>query len=192
MRKDWVLTQEAFDAFLKWLSPDRDDAAAQYEKIHRKLIKIFNFKGCDSSEILADETINRVIERVFRSVGSGETFPIQFIYGVAKIIHLEYISNPKNFILDINPDLAETSITETEFFGDDDMQTCMKFCLESLKQTDSELIINYFSVSKESKLAERELICKKRGESMNSLRVKISRIRQKLQKCQKNCLSEKK
>jgi hypothetical protein len=192
MRKDWLLTQEAFDAFLRWLSADRDEAAAKYEHIRRKLIKIFDFKGCDNSDLLADESINRVIERVFRAETSGEKFPTQFIYGVAKIIYLEYCSNPKTFILDEDTNLADSGITETEFFGDDDVQFCMKFCLESLKKADSELIFNYFSVNKKTKTTEREAICKKRGESMNALRVKISRIRQKLQKCRKNCLQEKK
>ncbi len=191
MRKNWLLTQEAFDAFLGWLSPDRDDAAVKYEQIRRNLIKFFDFKGCDRSEILADETINRVTERVFRAETSGETFSPQFVYGVAKLIFLEYCTEPKRFVSDKEFESSNLSVSETEFFTDD-AENCMKFCLKELKQNDSELVVAYFSVNKKTKLAEREEICKKNAESMNALRVRISRIRQKLQKCQKNCLSGKK
>ncbi|HEY7785163.1 MAG TPA: hypothetical protein VIB00_10575, partial [Pyrinomonadaceae bacterium] len=60
MNKDWVLTQESFDALLHWLDPQRDRAGLRYEEIRRSLIKIFACRGCAEPEDLADETINRV------------------------------------------------------------------------------------------------------------------------------------
>ena len=60
MRKDWFLSQEAFDALLKWLDSDREQAAMKYEEIRKRLIKIFTGRDCVEAEDLADETINRV------------------------------------------------------------------------------------------------------------------------------------
>lgn len=190
MKKDWVLTQEAFDSFLRWLSPDRDEAALKYEEIRRKLLNFFDFKGCEDAETLVDETINRVTERIFRATPDEADFPVQFVYGVARKIHLESYSAPKIYTL--NEELPlDASVSETEFFGDD-ARDCMQICLKELKEADSKLVFAYFGVSKKNKLEEREALSKDNGESINALRVRISRIRQKLQKCQKNCLNGKK
>jgi len=39
MKKEWVLTQEAFDRLLGWLDPDRESAGEKYEAIRLRLIK---------------------------------------------------------------------------------------------------------------------------------------------------------
>ena len=58
MNKDWILTQESFDALLNWLDPRREEAGQKYEDIRLRLIKIFTCRGCLEPEDLADETIN--------------------------------------------------------------------------------------------------------------------------------------
>jgi len=40
MNKDWFLSQEAFDALLKWLDSDREQAAMKYEDIRKRLINV--------------------------------------------------------------------------------------------------------------------------------------------------------
>lgn len=64
MKKDWILTQESFDALLAWLDPAREEAGRRYEEIRRRLIKIFTCRGCGEPEDLADETINRVSKKL--------------------------------------------------------------------------------------------------------------------------------
>jgi len=59
-KKDWLLTQEAFDNLLAWLDPDRERAGQKYEDIRFKLIRNFARRGCSIAEDLTDETINRV------------------------------------------------------------------------------------------------------------------------------------
>ena len=58
------ITQEQFDQLLQWLNPDRQQAAAQYEWIRRRLIKIFVSRGSYNPEELADNTINRVARKL--------------------------------------------------------------------------------------------------------------------------------
>ena len=64
MNKNWSLSQEAFDALLDWLDPDREQAGMKYEQIRSRLIKIFTGRGCVDAEELADETINRVTRKL--------------------------------------------------------------------------------------------------------------------------------
>src|SRR5689334_18556794 len=63
MNKDWVLSQEAFDALLDWLDSDREQAGIKYEDIRGRLVMMFAARGCVDAEDLADETINRVTQR---------------------------------------------------------------------------------------------------------------------------------
>ena len=60
MKKNWVLSQKAFDDLLDWLASNREQAGHKYEAIRRRLITIFTGRGCCDAEDLADETMNRV------------------------------------------------------------------------------------------------------------------------------------
>lgn len=185
MKKNWVLTQEAFDAFLNWLSPDRAEAAQKYEKVRRNLIVLFDYRGCENSDLLADEVINRVTERLVKSDEINQIHSLQFIYGVARHVYLEQLSKRKLIsIEDENTLIKEESTVEI------DADDCMKTCLLELNENDRRLIIQYYSVEKESKFKEREKISIQYRISVNNLRVKIKRIREKLQDCRKKCLKK--
>src|ERR1044072_6747769 len=91
MKNEWNLTQDAFDKFLTWLNPNREQAATKYEEVRRKLIKIFACRGCAEAEDLADETINRVIRKMQELIDSYVGDPALYFYGVARNVHLEYV-----------------------------------------------------------------------------------------------------
>ncbi|HEY0047746.1 MAG TPA: hypothetical protein VGB68_00565, partial [Pyrinomonadaceae bacterium] len=63
MDKENVINQENFDVLLNWLDRNREIAGQKYEKIRRRLIRIFLGRGCFEAEELADETINRVTRK---------------------------------------------------------------------------------------------------------------------------------
>src|SRR4051812_48482909 len=90
MNKNWALTQDAFDALLGWLDPNRDIAGQKYEDIRRRLVKIFSCRGCAEPEDLADETINRVTTRLATIESGFVGDPGRYFYGVANKVHLEY------------------------------------------------------------------------------------------------------
>ena len=123
MKKDWVLTQEAFDALLGWLDTNREVAAERYERIRNRLIKIFACRGCMEAEDLADETINRVTSKLADIQPGFEGDPARYFYAVAKKILLEH-SRPK-----ATPPLPQESSDdeETEL-----MYQRLELCLEKL------------------------------------------------------------
>lgn len=184
MKKNWVLTQEAFDAFLNWLSSDREEAAQEYERIRRKLIVLFDYRGCENPDQLADEAINRVSERLLKSEENKQVQSLQFIYGVARHLYLEQINKRKSVNID------DTVLVSEPDFSDDDKNDCMKNCLNRLDEADRRLIVQYYSVEKETKVDERQRIAAQYAINLNNLRAKIKRIREKLQICRKNCLSK--
>jgi len=84
VKKEWVLSREAFDAFLAWLDPDRERAGERYEEIRRELIKDFVRRECSDAETLADEVIDRVIGKLPEISGTYAGDPALYVYAVAK------------------------------------------------------------------------------------------------------------
>ena len=90
VKKDWVLTQQAFDKLLACLNQDRTRAAERYEKIRRKLITFFEGRGCLHAEDLTDDTINRVARRLSEGTEIYSDDPTNFFFGVARRVLQEY------------------------------------------------------------------------------------------------------
>src|SRR4029078_9907710 len=91
MKKEWVLTQDAFDTRLDWLDSDRERAGNKYEAIRLRLIKIFTCRGCLEAEELADETINRFVAKITGVNFEYEGDPALYFYGFAPNLHREYL-----------------------------------------------------------------------------------------------------
>lgn len=196
MKKNKELTRESFDLLLEWLSPDREAAARKFEEIRQKLINIFYFRGCSDPESLADETINRVTEKKqhLKTELSGD--PAKYFYAVANKIYLESFSARNRRFVQLDHQMAlknpfalsdqlpdpETTAAEHE---------CLEKCLEKLSSSDRELILQYFDSDKKDKNQQRQNLAKKWRLSLNSLRVKVHRLKSVLGRCVKKCLETK-
>src|SRR5436853_6842261 len=106
-KSEWTLTEESFARFLACLAPDSELAGQQYEKLHLKLVKFFDWQGANFPEECADETLNRVI----RKVETGETIRdiAAYCQGVTRLVFLETLKHPdnKNVSLDEAPSIVE-------------------------------------------------------------------------------------
>jgi DNA-directed RNA polymerase specialized sigma24 family protein len=180
MKKEWVLTKEAFDALLGWLDPNRDLAAQKYESIRRRLITIFSCRGCLEAEDLADETINRVTNKLpeIQPTFTGE--PARYFYGVANKVHLEYsrIRRPPS-----PPDVdMRCDESEREF-------ECLDRCMNKLSAENRALMLSYYQEDRHAKIEHRRQLAANLGIALNALRIRAHRIRASLQQCVQECLS---
>jgi DNA-directed RNA polymerase specialized sigma24 family protein len=180
MKKEWVLTQESFDALLAWLDPNRDVAAKKYETIRTRLIKIFSCRGCLEAEDLADETINRVTSKLpeIHETFSGE--PARYFYGVGNKIHLEY-SRRKPRSMPLEPAQENRDEVEREY-------QCLERCLDKLTPDSRELVLEYYREEKQAKIVHRRRLAEQLGIAVNALRIRAHRIRASLQDCVRNCV----
>lgn len=181
MKKDWVLTQDDFDALLGWLDANREAAALKYETVRLRLIKIFACRGCSEAEDLADETINRVISKLPEIQPGFEGDPARYFYAVAKKILLEH-SRPKA-TLPLPPQPSD----------DDDLEVMyqrLELCLEKLTAANRELVLGYYQEEKHAKIENRKVLAAQLGIAVNALRIRAHRIRAWLQKCVKQSLQE--
>jgi DNA-directed RNA polymerase specialized sigma24 family protein len=182
MNHDSALTQSGFDSLLAWLDPDRDQAGLVYEQIRRRLIKIFECRGCHNAEELADETINRVILKVPKIAQDYVGDKALYFYAVAHKVYLESLR--KRQPVDLPPPTMVSEDIEQEY-------ECLDQCVLQLTRNNRELVIEYYQDDKRAKIEHRKALAEKLGVAQNALRIRAHRIRQTLQQCVENCLQQK-
>jgi RNA polymerase sigma factor (sigma-70 family) len=179
MNKNWVMSQESFEALLDWLDADREQAAVKYEQIRRGLIKYFSGRGHSEAEDLADETINRVTSRL-NEIGNEITGDrSRYFFGVARKVLMEYQRRKPP----PNPPApnADSSRVELE-------HRCLEECISKLSEKDRELVLKYYQADGREKIEQRKLLADKLGIAPNALRIRAYRIRAALQKCLDKCM----
>ena len=193
MKKEWDLTQEAFDALLDWLDPNRDRAGSKYEAIRLRLIKIFTCRGCAAAEELADETINRVSAKVTEIAGSYTGDPALYFYGVSQKLHLEYLRRVEKKQIQLSADSTLNKLAVPTASLTDDKEPefeCLERCLEHLPTDNRKLVVQYYQQEKHAKIEHRKMLATELGIAANALRIRAHRIRLALQKCVHNCLEQ--
>ena len=192
MKKEWVLTQDAFDTLLDWLDADRDRAARKYEEIRLRLIKIFTCRGCYEAEELADETINRVTAKVGHIASEYQGDPALYFYGVSQKIQLEYarkhlrdaeLSSDMGGANSIHANMNPVDEDEPEY-------ECLERCLAKLPPENRELVLAYYQQEKQAKIDYRKRLATELGIAVNALRIRAHRIRRALQECVQDCLQQ--
>jgi DNA-directed RNA polymerase specialized sigma24 family protein len=176
MREKEVISPAAFNELLDWLHPDRDEAGKRYETIRTGLIRMFDGRGCIDAENLADVTIDRVSTLVKNIRDSYIGDPESYFHGVARNIFLEYLkARPE---INFEPVVAEELIEDV-----DPQRESLEKCLEELGKGQREMILEYFTDSKSAKIERHRTQATELGMKSGSLRTKIHRIRQILEKC---------
>jgi DNA-directed RNA polymerase specialized sigma24 family protein len=179
--KDVGLTQEIFEQLLAWLDEDRDLAGKKYEEIRFQLINLFIARGCLISEELADKTIDRVARKVKDIADTYIGDPSLYFYGVARMVHLEYIrSRPVTL-----PALPFQSEKDAE-----QRYECLGLCVDKLSSANRELILTYYGEAQANEEQRRKLATRM-GLEPNALWVRAHRIREKLRRCVIECLKNK-
>lgn len=181
MNKNWVLTRESFEALLAWLDPNREVAGQKYEEIRTRLIKIFACRGCYEPEDLADETINRVTNKLEEIEATFIGERARYFYGVANKVHLEYLRRKPVPPLPVVTNSSEEAELRCR---------CLDRCVSKLTPENRELVFQYYQEEKRAKIEHRKHQASHLGIAVNALRIRAHRIRRSLQNCVRECLEE--
>jgi DNA-directed RNA polymerase specialized sigma24 family protein len=184
-RVKWTLTREAFDKLLEQFSPDRQEAARQYEMMRAKLLRFFEWRSSPSPEQQVDETVDRVAKKI--EEGTIISNLDGYFHEARHYIFFESIK-PRQFVaLDDIPERAAEPLAE-----DDQKETrlgCLDVCLDKLSPEARKLILNYYFEAKRAKIDHRRQLAQE--SSLNALRIRACRIRKGLEKCVKDCVAQK-
>jgi RNA polymerase sigma factor (sigma-70 family) len=191
-----VLNDEDFERLLAWLDTDREQAGEKYEHIHQALIKIFVWNGCIDAEAWADESIDRVVEKLPELVASYIGDPALYFYGVAKrackeCLRKQFIHDPLSPEHDLpapvaDPDEEEEKEKEEETRSP--LRECTKECMARLKRAERMLLLRYYRWRGQKKIDSHWRLAKRLNIKSGALRVRAHRARAKLNECIFKCM----
>ncbi len=188
------LTREGFDRFLARLDPEPERAGERYQSLHRKLVKLFEWRGAPVAESLADETIDRVIGKldkveirdiVLFALGVARNVLKESQRTTAKDTRLE--EAPVSALL-VNSNLVERQTSEQVNLAK--RLECLDQCVRALPAAEGKLVIEYYEKTKADGIRQRRKMAERLGIALGTLRVQAHRIRAKLAACVDQCLAE--
>lgn len=197
VKKSRLMSQQAFNAMLEKLDPNRDRAGLKYEEIRRALIRYLRFHGSHIPEDHADEAINVLAERIFENKPFDAANPLPHFFAAARNILRDYRKNrgKRPLSLDELPasrepsrDPDEERLRQSEREQSEHQAYCLDRCLSDLPGEDRELIRRYYLELKAENAKRRNEIAGESGRSVTALRVKVHRVRKKLERCCDHCM----
>ena len=188
LKRRRVLTENNFEQLLAWLDPEREQAAIRYEAIRTSLIRILTWRGCNNAEDLADETINRVAEKVHLLKETYVGDPAIYFYAVAKRLAKEEqrranseVAISEGYNIAGFPDEKDAATEEA-------LYECLSACLRRAGEEKGKMILSYYSGERNVKIANRRAMAAELGIPLNALRVRMHRIRASLENCINKCV----
>jgi RNA polymerase sigma factor (sigma-70 family) len=190
MTRDSAIPPESFEEILAWLDPDRDVAAAMYVQLRQDLAKMFMWGRCTDPEGMTDEAFDRVAKKVHDVRPTYEGDPRLYFRAVANNLIKENHKKVKSQLPLDDIDLPEPPVSESED-NTADIEECLQYCLKKLPTEKRELILGYYAKEKQAKIDYRNELAQKFGISVETLRVRVFRIRESLAECIGRCLKRK-
>lgn len=188
MPRDPVIPPESFEEILAWLNPDRNEAANIYVQLREDLTRIFAWNRCADPDGLTDEVFDRVARKVHGVRQTFEGDPKLYFYGIARNLIKE---SPKRIKKQVS--LEDTDLPAPDPEPEDASATmreeCLNSCLQKLSGEKRELILDYYAKDKQAKIDYRNELARKMGTSVETLRVRVHRLRGTLEKCIEKCLA---
>ena len=189
MARDSAIPPGSFDEILAWLNPDRDVAGEMYVQLRNDLTRIFTWNRCTDPEGLTDEVFDRVARKVHHLRQNFEGDPRLFFYGVARNLIKEAPKKIKTQVSLEDTDLPASLASEVEKETAQMREECLHHCLQRLSSEKRDLILNYYAKEKQAKIDHRTEIARQLGTSVETLRVRVYRIRGTLEQCIERCLN---
>lgn len=163
--------------------------------MRRRLVAYFDRKNCASPDELADETLNRVAQRLEELGSITGTARAQYCYVTAKFVFLEYLrshTRAGTSLEEMSPAEADSVLSTSAYQNDEadnkeHLSDCLEQCLEKLAPSDRELILEYYRGEQRTKIENRRSLAATLRLSVNALTIRASRIRNKLELCAKEC-----
>jgi RNA polymerase sigma factor (sigma-70 family) len=190
MTRGSEIPPESLEEILAWLNPDRDVAATMFVQLRHDLAKIFTYRGCADAEGLTDEVIDRVSMKVHALRLTYKGDPRHYFRAVANNLIKEYLKDVKTQVPidDVDPPEQKPTENEEEIA---DREECLHWCLKKLTPEKRKLIVDYYAKEKQAKIDHRHQLAQHLGSSVETLRVKVYRIRLSLHECIERCLERK-
>jgi len=188
------LSGEAFEKLLQTLGPDRENAGEAYEELRQRLMRFFRWESCPQADDCADEVLNRLASKLL----DGERIlkPVAYAGGIARLVLKETnrkqareqqlpLASPVEVA--VQP-LFLTTLEESQSQAAKTQQ-CFDRCLGELPGDSTQLLLDYYRGEASARISNRQRMANRLEISVNSLRNRALRLREKLEACIGKCLA---
>jgi len=173
------LTPQGFEALLSMLHPDREKAGEVYEGIRRRLVRLFEWRGCARSEELADETFNRVARKSAEGLTLQRSDPYAYFCGVAHHVFQEVVRREARETKALES--GDWTSSDTVEDQPDYRLDHLRACLDTLEPDQRRLLLRYHQ--EDQRIKSRKSLCDEIGIPMNALRIRVHRLRRRVEAC---------
>lgn len=183
------LTREALEQLLANLDPDRAEAGRRYVEIRERLVRLFAWRGCQHPDELADEAINRVAQKIAAGleIRSGDRF--RYFCGVAFLVFKEILRRERREREALVALRHEPAPVEDDDEPDRERSMlCLRSCLIALGHEGRDLLLAYHQGDGADRIRIRKRLADGLGIPMNALRIRVHRLRGRLEDCVHGCL----
>lgn len=188
-----TLSTKGFEKFLNSLDANREQAAEKYIALRERLEKFFEWRDCENAEELTDTVFDRVAKKIVEGekIENAEAYCVS----VAKFVLMENRRERfKASELDENSREISSNPNGQISNAEDELQKkkfkCLEECLENFPADNRTLLIDYFNTDEKTMIEKRKRLAEKIGINLNSLRIRISRLKSKLEKCTRECFEQ--
>jgi hypothetical protein len=156
---------------LALFDPDPARAAAHYEALRERLVRFFAWKSVRTPEECADETIDRVAQRLAggEEIKAGE--PARYFHGVARNVLREYWAREQREARHRALWPREALVQPPEAPA----AQCLHRCLEALAPETRRLALEYYDGTGGERIASRRAMAARLGVPIAALRVRMHR-----------------
>ncbi len=174
------LTAESYSLLLKTFASDEGEAVTALSKLRGSLGRFFQIKGDSDPDEAADETLDRVAVKLGDAVLITDV--TKYSFGVARLVFLENLRKTQKAKKAFESYRAEN---ERQKAGEEtDDFSPLRECFEILADDEKKILRAYFADLPHAELDEkRRKLTALLGVSQNNLRLKIFRLRRRLEDC---------
>jgi DNA-directed RNA polymerase specialized sigma24 family protein len=150
----------------------------EYEGLRRRLVAFFRWKGCLIPEDYVDATFDRVARTLAEGKSIENSDPAKYVLGVARLVYLEGVKR------EIREEQAarEAALRQAPE-EDSEADTALAECLATLAEEDRQRVLRYHGSDGGARIQERQTMATELGISLNTLRIRMHRLRQRLEDC---------
>lgn len=181
------MTRASLERFLALLDPDPATAALRYQQLRRRLTRLFEWRGARFPEDLTDETISRVARKIDEGVEIRADDPFRYCCGVAHLVFNEVLRERRRERQLLDPG-SWAPFQPPEEAPHDDRMAILQDCLDRLPEDHRHLILDYHEGERRERIEHRRALADGLDIPLNALRIRVHRIRAKLERCVKKRL----
>jgi len=185
---DRSMNAQGLALLLERLHADSGAAAQEYERLHRALVRFFDWRGVSPPEECADEVLDRLAHKLEETTMVNDV--TKYAHGIARLVALERRRGPAFSSIDEVPQLPLAApVAESDPDGDR-LHDCFDRCLAELPEESRALLLRYYEGERTAKISNRRRLASMFGLTDNALRSRVQRLRDRLEHCVHACSSQ--